>query len=644
VSVPRAFITSPANRAHILRQAGAPIPIVGTASGPGFAHYQVLLAAGNPPGAYAPLGPATTVPVTNGVLATWNPTDTAAYPAGWYHVLLRVTDAAGGAFESRRAVILLEPSAPDALPGWPVTDADPTFGVNAVAVGDVGPPAGTEVITAGMSLVQAWSVRGDLLWSVDVPLKPTSYYPQPVPSLGDLDGDGDLEVVVGSGSGLRVIDDGIARVIGTDEISNAPVIVDDLRGDCVPWLVTMDQQRRLHVRDPSGGAYSAAWPMEVVPPDAPIPTAESIASGDLDGDGQMEIVAALAGVVHAIELDGTIRWTYPATNLRDRGIPNVVLGDLDHDGWLETTVVTPAAVTVLAHDGSVRTTWPIVGAQFLEKPNATLSDLDGDGDLEIVLAAYSTQPVRLYAWHHTGVAVGGFPSAYVPEPSLNPMAADVSGDGRPDLVSSLATRRADFDTNALFAWSGDGTLLPGWPRPLARVDPFPFALLSGTGVPVTVLTDLDGDGMLDLVSPIGFNEVHAISLGVPVAVAALDWPMHRHDVGRTGRYSPASCDDSNPCTTDQCDAELGCGHSPAAAGTPCSDNNACTVSDQCDGSGTCVPGSAAANCDDANVCTTDSCDPATGCVHTCNTGVTCGTLCGNTLHCTAGGGGSCTCQ
>jgi cysteine-rich repeat protein len=134
-----------------------------------------------------------------------------------------------------------------------------------------------------------------------------------------------------------------------------------------------------------------------------------------------------------------------------------------------------------------------------------------------------------------------------------------------------------------------------------------------------------------------------------------------------------SCDDSNPCTTDQCDAQLGCsppiqvpdgtscsdgqvcngeelcfsavcssGGNPPA-GTPCSDSNACTVSDQCDGSGTCVPGSAA-NCDDANVCTADSCNPATGCLHSCNTGATCGTICGNTLHCTAGGGGSCVCQ
>jgi cysteine-rich repeat protein len=105
-----------------------------------------------------------------------------------------------------------------------------------------------------------------------------------------------------------------------------------------------------------------------------------------------------------------------------------------------------------------------------------------------------------------------------------------------------------------------------------------------------------------------------------------------------------NCSDGNDCTTDACDAQLGCGgHAPVPAGSSCSDNNACTLFDSCNGSGTCV-GGPAMNCNDGNACTTDSCNPATGCVHTCNTGNACGGTCGNTLHCTAGGNGSCTCQ
>jgi hypothetical protein len=46
-----------------------------------------------------------------------------------------------------------------------------------------------------------------------------------------------------------------------------------------------------------------------------------------------------------------------------------------------------------------------------------------------------------------------------------------------------------------------------------------------------------------------------------------------------------NCDDNNACTDDSCDPATGCVHTPI-------------------------------NCDDSNICTADTCDPATGCVHT----------------------------
>src|SRR5439155_646193 len=78
---------------------------------------------------------------------------------------------------------------------------------------------------------------------------------------------------------------------------------------------------------------------------------------------------------------------------------------------------------------------------------------------------------------------------------------------------------------------------------------------------------------------------------------------------------PPNCDDGNVCTTDSCNPATGCTHTNNTA--PCSDGNACTTNDTCSG-GTCV-GGPPPNCDDGNVCTTDSCNPATGCTHTNNT-------------------------
>jgi hypothetical protein len=69
------------------------------------------------------------------------------------------------------------------------------------------------------------------------------------------------------------------------------------------------------------------------------------------------------------------------------------------------------------------------------------------------------------------------------------------------------------------------------------------------------------------------------------------------------------CDDKNPCTNDGCDAKLGCTH-VANTATCDADGNACTVGDSCQNS-TCVAGTKK-NCNDGELCTTDSCAALTG--------------------------------
>lgn len=151
---------------------------------------------------------------------------------------------------------------------------------------------------------------------------------------------------------------------------------------------------------------------------------------------------------------------------------------------------------------------------------------------------------------------------------------------------------------------------------------------------------------------------------------------------------PLDCDDDNPCTDDSCDEFFGCQHIPNTG--PCSDSNMCTgnpaqhpLNDQCS-DGFCIPGTAkqcsdfdACNgletcnpataecednpppdCDDDNICTTDSCDAAEGCVYdfntepcddesvctdddTCSQGLCVGTLTPSAAACQAGDGNAC---
>ncbi len=54
---------------------------------------------------------------------------------------------------------------------------------------------------------------------------------------------------------------------------------------------------------------------------------------------------------------------------------------------------------------------------------------------------------------------------------------------------------------------------------------------------------------------------------------------------------------------------------PDCQGTPCDDGDACTTNDSCNqGTASCL-GGPPPNCDDGNVCTGDSCDSGSGCVH-----------------------------
>lgn len=77
-----------------------------------------------------------------------------------------------------------------------------------------------------------------------------------------------------------------------------------------------------------------------------------------------------------------------------------------------------------------------------------------------------------------------------------------------------------------------------------------------------------------------------------------------------------SCDDSNSCTDDACDATKGCVHQ--ANTKTCDDGDACTGKDTCNG-GKCVVVDISKGCDDGNPCTDDSCDKLNGCVTQANT-------------------------
>ncbi|MBW1810093.1 MAG: hypothetical protein JRJ87_17990, partial [Deltaproteobacteria bacterium] len=84
--------------------------------------------------------------------------------------------------------------------------------------------------------------------------------------------------------------------------------------------------------------------------------------------------------------------------------------------------------------------------------------------------------------------------------------------------------------------------------------------------------------------------------------------------GQCQSIGPAiDCTDADPCTTDLCDPLTGCLSPPAPDGTSCTNHDPCDGEETCR-SGVCTNG-APLDCDDQNSCTIDSCVPALRCKH-----------------------------
>jgi hypothetical protein len=216
----------------------------------------------------------------------------------------------------------------------------------------------------------------------------------------------------------------------------------------------------------------------------------TVAVGDVDGDGDLDLLTTGNGTVSVRLNDGT--GTYaggsdPAVN----GTANAVaVGDVDGDGDLDfVTTNTPSnTVSVRLNNGAgtfgggsdlVVGTFPA---------SVALGDVDGDGDLDIVTANLNGNTVSVRLNSGTGTFAGGSDPAV----GINPISVvlgDVDNDGDLDLLT------ASSGSNAVSVRLNDGAgTFAGGSDPVVSAGPSKVAV-----------GDLDGDGDLDLVTASNSN-------------------------------------------------------------------------------------------------------------------------------------------
>lgn len=244
--------------------------------------------------------------------------------------------------------------------------------------------------------------------------------------------------------------------------------------------------------------------------------ASSIVLADLNGDIQEEIIVGGSdGWVYAVLSDGTLLWQFSAGDAisaaaRSPGGGRIeatpAVADLDGDGWNEVVVaiVPPSdklvnhngGIVVLDHSGVLQPGWPQLTLDNTQDGFAegvfsspSVGDLDGDGDLEIVAGSWD---MHVYAWHHDGQLVDGWPRFTAETVFSSPAIADLDDDGHFEVIIGLESHEYPpmnlLDGGYLYVYRGDGSVLSGFPKYIEQtIDSSP------------AIGDLDGDGALDIV-------------------------------------------------------------------------------------------------------------------------------------------------
>ncbi|MCV2890688.1 calcium-binding protein [Ruegeria aquimaris] len=240
--------------------------------------------------------------------------------------------------------------------------------------------------------------------------------------LGDLDNDGDLDAFVVGLSGTKVwLNNGLGEFTRTDQEFGADyglqVMLVDVTGDGVLDAVVGNRSQAarlidLWVGDGSGGFALSATP--VASED------ESLAAlGDLDGDGDTDlIVVSPTGTdpqayVHKVLLnDGTGVFTDGGASLLSRDAGKVLLGDIDGDGDLDAIAsyaISPAPpLEVWINDGTGH--FSDSGERhYVESGTAgPFFDVDNDGDLDVLLGNFGS-----------GVVLAANNPGYTPSPDFD---------------------------------------------------------------------------------------------------------------------------------------------------------------------------------------------------------------------------------
>ena len=253
-----------------------------------------------------------------------------------------------------------------------------------------------------------------------------------VPVLADLDQDGDLEIIFiasnDSASALYAIHDTGGDVIGfpvniSEKVVACPSVA-DLNNNMILDIVIVTLEGNVYVVEATG-VYSIYMPLST--DDS---FSSPVAIADLDGDQDLEIILGDDnGNIHVLHHDGLLMNSLETDS---ETISGVSIADVDGDGSMELLFSGDDgylhAWDPIANEES--NGWPIdLGSPVINEP--ITMDIDNDGDQEVICVTESNE---VHFYHHDGASFQNFP--YISHHSIysTPAVGDIDNDGDYEVI------------------------------------------------------------------------------------------------------------------------------------------------------------------------------------------------------------------
>jgi gliding motility-associated-like protein len=335
-------------------------------------------------------------------------------------------------------------------------------------------------------------------------------------AIGDLDGDSKPDLAItnsGSASVSIFLNTSTSGAITTSSFSGKvdfatgtipnSVAIGDLDGDSKPDLAVANSGSAsvsVFLNTSTSGSIAFATQANFTTGTTPF----SVAIGDLDGDGKPDLAVANSGsntvsVLRNTSTSGSITFASKVDFTTGTTPNSVAIGDIDGNGKSELAVINAgsASISVLRNTSTSGTISFATKVDFQtgsQNPvGVAIGDLDGDGKSDIVVANNSGNKISIFL-NASSSGVAFTATSFVAQPILTTLLGptsiaigDLDGDGKPDLAVTNSS------VNSISVWRNIST--SGSISFATRAD---FLTAVGTRTTSIAIGDLDGDGKPDL--------------------------------------------------------------------------------------------------------------------------------------------------